>query len=382
MKNSFVLLALFLILSCEAGSKKNIKVPLVIIEKTDFGKTKTGFKVDKYTLKNQNGMEISAINLGGIITSLKAADREGNYEDVVLGFNNVSQYEEESPYFGAIIGRYANRIANGKFTINQEEFILAKNNGENHLHGGLKGFDKVLWDVAEIVSDSTSSLVFTYTSKDMEEGYPGNLNAQVTYTLDNDDKLIVKYEAATDKKTIINLTQHSYFNLSSTLNKNILDHEIVINSDSFLPVDSTLIPTGEIKSVNQTPFDFRKPRKIGDQISDQNVQLSYGNGYDHSWVINNQDQGVRFVASAYDPSSGRLLKIFSDQPGLQFYSGNFLDGTIKSKFGGVYEFRSGFCLETQHFPDSPNQKAFPSVILKPGEKYSTVTEFKFSKKWF
>tara|TARA_B100000575_G_scaffold146900_1_gene117248 strand:+ start:9297 stop:10439 length:1143 start_codon:yes stop_codon:yes gene_type:complete len=380
MKNSFVLLALFLILSCEAGSKKNIKVPLVIIEKTDFGKTKTGFKVDKYTLKNQNGMEISAINLGGIITSLKAADREGNYEDVVLGFNNVSQYEEESPYFGAIIGRYANRIANGKFTINQEEFILAKNNGENHLHGGLKGFDKVLWDVAEIVSDSTSSLVFTYTSKDMEEGYPGNLNAQVTYTLDNDDKLIVKYEAATDKKTIINLTQHSYFNLSSTLNKNILDHEIVINSDSFLPVDSTLIPTGEIKSVNQTPFDFRKPRKIGDQISDQNVQLSYGNGYDHSWVINNQDQGVRFVASAYDPSSGRLLKIFSDQPGLQFYSGNFLDGTIKSKFGGVYEFRSGFCLETQHFPDSPNQKAFPSVILKPGEKYSTVTEFKFSKK--
>ena len=380
MKKSYLLLALFIIFSCENILKKKTAVPLVTIEKTDFGKTKQGLIVDMFTLKNQNGMEFSAINLGGIITSWKAADRYGNYEDVVLGFNNISQYEEESPYFGAIIGRYANRIAKGKFSLNQEDFALATNNGENHLHGGLKGFDKVIWDVTEVVSDSTSSLVFTYTSKDMEEGYPGNLNAQVTYTLDNDDKLTVKYEATTDKTTIINLTQHSYFNLSSALNKNILDHEIVINSDSFLPVDSTLIPTGEIKSVNQTPFDFRQPRKIGDQISDQNIQLSYGNGYDHSWVINNQNQGIRFVASAYEPESGRVLEIFSDQPGLQFYSGNFLDGTIKSKSGHVYEFRSGFCLETQHYPNSPNEKSFPSVILKPGEKYSTTTEFKFSNK--
>tara|TARA_B100001057_G_scaffold478882_1_gene549838 strand:+ start:10715 stop:11857 length:1143 start_codon:yes stop_codon:yes gene_type:complete len=380
MKKSYLLLALFIIFSCENILKKKTAVPLVTIEKTDFGKTKQGLIVDMFTLKNQNGMEFSAINFGGIITSWKAADRYGNYEDVVLGFNNISQYEEESPYFGAIIGRYANRIAKGKFSLNQEDFALATNNGENHLHGGLKGFDKVIWDVTEVVSDSTSSLVFTYTSKDMEEGYPGNLNAQVTYTLDNDDKLTVKYEATTDKTTIINLTQHSYFNLSSALNKNILDHEIVINSDSFLPVDSTLIPTGEIKSVNQTPFDFRQPRKIGDQISDQNIQLSYGNGYDHSWVINNQNQGIRFVASAYEPESGRVLEIFSDQPGLQFYSGNFLDGTIKSKSGHVYEFRSGFCLETQHYPNSPNEKSFPSVILKPGEKYSTTTEFKFSNK--
>lgn len=380
MKKSYLLLALFIIFSCENISKKKIAVPLVTIEKTDFGKTKQGLIVDMFTLKNQNGMEFSAINFGGIITSWKAADRYGNYEDVVLGFNNISQYEEESPYFGAIIGRYANRIAKGKFSLNQEDFALATNNGENHLHGGLKGFDKVIWDVTEVVSDSTSSLVFTYTSEDMEEGYPGNLNAQVTYTLDNDDKLTVKYEATTDKTTIINLTQHSYFNLSSALNKNILDHEIVINSDSFLPVDSTLIPTGEIKNVNQTPFDFRQPRKIGDQISDQNIQLSYGNGYDHSWVINNQNQGVRFVASAYEPESGRVLEIFSDQPGLQFYSGNFLDGTIKSKSGYVYEYRSGFCLETQHYPNSPNEKSFPSVVLKPGEKYSTTTEFKFSNK--
>ena len=350
------------------------------IEKKAFGKTKEGVNVDQYILKNRNGMEISAINYGGIITSWKSKDRDGNYRDIVLGFNNLSEYEAESPYFGAIIGRYGNRIAKGKFTLNEENYILAVNNDENHLHGGLKGFDKVIWDSKEVVDDSTASLVLSYVSNDMEEGYPGNLEVQVIYTLNNNDELSVKYEAFTDKTTIINLTQHSYFNLSADFNKNILDHDILINADSFLPVDSTLIPTGEIRNVGDTPFDFRTPKSVGEEINNANKQLMIGNGYDHCWVLNNQDQGLRFVASAYDSGTGRLLEVFSDQPGIQFYSGNFLDGTLQSKIGGTYDFRSGFCLETQHYPNSPNEKSFPSVTLSPREKYMTETIFKFSSK--
>jgi len=353
-------------------------MPLVTIEKKAFGKTKDGINVDQYILKNRNGMEISAINYGGIITSWKAKDRKGNYKDIVLGFNNLSQYENGNPYFGAIIGRYGNRIAKGKFTLNGEKYILALNNNENHLHGGIKGFDKVVWDSKEVINDSTASLVLSYVSNDMEEGYPGNLGVQVTYTLDNNDELSVKYKAVSDKKTIINLTQHSYFNLSADFNKNILDHEILINADSFLPVDSTLIPTGEKRKVESTPFDFRRPKNVGKEINNLDKQLIFGNGYDHCWVLNNQDQGLRFVASAYDSGTGRLLEIFSDQPGIQFYSGNFLDGTLKSKIGGTYDFRSGFCLETQHYPNSPNEKGFPSVTLGPGEKYVSETIFKFS----
>ena len=380
MKKIYFLLFSLIIVSCENILKKNKDMSLVSIEKKAFGKTKEGLNVDQYILKNRNGMEISAINYGGIITSWKAKDRDGNYKDIVLGFNNLSEYESESPYFGAIIGRYGNRIAKGKFTLNGEEYTLAVNNGENHLHGGLKGFDKVVWDSKEVVDDSTASLVLSYVSDDMEEGYPGNLKVQVTYTLDNNDKLSVKYEAVTDKTTIINLTQHSYFNLSADFNTNILDHDILINADSFLPVDSTLIPTGEIRNVGDTPFDFRRPKNVGDEINNSNKQLMIGNGYDHCWVLNNQDQGLRFVASAYDSSTGRLLEVFSDQPGIQFYSGNFLDGSLKSKIGGTYDFRSGFCLETQHYPNSPNEKSFPSVTLNPGEKYETETIFKFSSK--
>ena len=380
MKKIHFLLFSLIIVSCENILKKNKVMSLVSIEKKAFGKTKEGLNVDQYILKNRNGMEISAINYGGIITSWKAKDRDGNYKDIVLGFNNLSEYESESPYFGAIIGRYGNRIAKGKFTLNGEEYTLAVNNGENHLHGGLKGFDKVVWDSKEVVDDSTASLVLSYVSDDMEEGYPGNLKVQVTYTLDNNDKLSVKYEAVTDKTTIINLTQHSYFNLSADFNKNILDHDILINADSFLPVDSTLIPTGEIRNVGDTPFDFRRPKNVGDEINNSNKQLMIGNGYDHCWVLNNQDKGLRFVASAYDSSTGRLLEVFSDQPGIQFYSGNFLDGSLKSKIGGTYDFRSGFCLETQHYPNSPNEMSFPSVTLNPGEKYETETIFKFSSK--
>ncbi|MFL2501029.1 MAG: aldose epimerase family protein [Candidatus Neomarinimicrobiota bacterium] len=380
MKKIYFLLFSLIIVSCENILKKNKDMSLVSIEKKAFGKTKEGINVDQYILKNRNGMEISTINYGGIITSWKTKDRDGNYQDIVLGFDNLSEYESESPYFGAIIGRYGNRIAKGKFTLNDENYNLAVNNDENHLHGGIKGFDKVVWDTREVVDDSTASLVLSYLSDDMEEGYPGNLKVQVTYTLDNNDKLSVKYEAVTDKITIINLTQHSYFNLSADFNKNILDHDILINADSFLPVDSTLIPTGEIRNVGDTPFDFRSPKNVGEEINNSNKQLMIGNGYDHCWVLNNQDQGVRFVASAYDSSTGRLLEVFSDQPGIQFYSGNFLDGSLKSKIGGTYDFRSGFCLETQHYPNSPNEMSFPSVTLNPGEKYMTETIFKFSSK--
>ena len=379
MKNIFLLLLTLSIISCE-NIKKKENMSLVNVNKEFFGKTSDGANVDQYTLKNSNGMEVSVISFGGIITSLKAKDRDGKNEDVVLGFDNLGDYENKSPYFGALIGRYGNRIKEGKFSLDGVEYKLAKNNGENHLHGGLKGFDKVIWDVEVEVNKSSASLMLRYTSVDTEEGYPGNLGVKVTYTLTNEDELKVRYEAETDKKTIVNLTQHSYFNLSAGLRKDILGHEITIDADYFLPVDMTLIPTGEIREVGQTPFDFREFKVVGVDIDLDDTQITYGNGYDHCWVLNNQDEGVRFVASAYDPLSGRLLEVFSDQPGIQFYSGNFLDGTLQSKEGGNYEFRSGFCLETQHYPNSPNQENFPSVILNPGEKYNSETIFKFSSR--
>ena len=377
MKNIYYLVLTLAIISCESTKKKE-NMSLFNINKEFFGKTTDGAIVDQYTLKNSNGMEVSIISYGGIITSWKAKDRDGNYRDIVLGFNNISDYETISPYFGALIGRYGNRINEGKFTLDGVEYNLAVNNGENHLHGGLKGFDKVIWDVEERVNDKSVSLILRYTSSDMEEGYPGNLDVKVTYTLTKDDELRVRYEAETDKKTIINLTQHSYFNLSAGLSRDILSHEITINSDSYLPVYQTLIPTGELRDVGGTPFDFRESKRIGDDINNEDKQLNYGNGYDHCWVLNKQDKGIRLVATAYDPVSGRLLEVSSDQPGIQFYSGNFLDGNLESKDGAKYEFRSGFCLETQHYPDSPNQESFPTVILNPGEKYDTKTIFKFS----
>ena len=377
MKKIYFLLFFPIVISCEIIKKKE-NMSLVKIEKGFFGKTSDGIDISRYTLKNSSGMEVSIINYGGIITSWKVKDRDGNYKDIVLGFNDLLDYESSSPYFGALIGRYGNRIKEGKFNLDGVEYILAVNNGENHLHGGLKGFDKVIWDIKEEENESSASLVLSYISKDMEEGYPGNLDVKVTYTLTNEDELKVRYEADTDKKTVVNLTQHSYFNLSANLGRDILGHQITIDADSFLPVDTTLIPTGELRDVERTPFDFRESKRVGDDINELDRQLTFGNGYDHCWVLNNQDEGIRFVASAYDPLSGRLLEVFSDQPGIQFYSGNFLDGTLKSKDGGSYVFRSGFCLETQHYPNSPNQKSFPTVILNPGEKYDTETIFRFS----
>ena len=371
---SLCIVIIFFTSSCIPHNSK------VTIEKSPFGTTIEGIDVDKYKLSNRQGMEISIINYGGIITSWTAKDKNGVYEDIVLGYNVLSEYEKETPYFGAIIGRYGNRIAKGKFSIEGKEYTLAVNNGENHLHGGVKGFDKVVWDAQTRSTDSSASLILTYLSKDMEEGYPGNLEVEVVYTLNNQDELSVTYKATTDKTTVINLTQHSYFNLSANFNNTILNHELILNSDSFLPVDNTLIPTGEFRDVTNTPFDFRTSKTIGQHINEEDLQLKNGFGYDHCWVLNEQDKGVRFVASAFEPQSRRYLEIFSDEPGIQFYSGNFLDGTLPSKNNGSYEFRSGFCLETQHFPDSPNHKNFPSVILRPEEEYKSQTIFKLSVK--
>ena len=372
-------LVFIIVIFCSITSCKNTKtMAIATIEKNHFGKTIDGDDVDQYILSNKKGMEISIITYGGIITSWTAPDKNGDYKDIVLGYNTLAEYETETPYFGALIGRYGNRIAKGKFTIDGETYTLAVNNGVNHLHGGIKGFDKVVWDAKTIVNDSTASLELSYLSKDMEEGYPGNLETRVTYTLNNKDELSVKYEAKTDKPTIVNLTQHSYFNLTADFNQPILNHELVINADSFLPVDSTLIPTGEFRNVTETPFDFRSSKAIGKHINTENTQIKNGLGYDHCWIINDQEKGFRFVASAYEPVSGRLLEILSDEPGIQFYSGNFLDGTLPSKNQGTYQHRTGFCLETQHYPDTPNQKDFPSVRLNPGESYQSQTVFRFS----
>ena len=348
------------------------------VMKESYGTTPEGEEVEQYTLRNENGMEVKIITYGGRITSLTAPDADGNFEDVVLGFSSLEQYTKDNPFFGALIGRYGNRIAKGKFSLDGEEYTLAQNDGENHLHGGEKGFDKVVWKVEEA---DTSALKLSYISEDMEEGYPGRLETVVTYTLNNDNSLDVDYEATTDKKTVVNLTQHAYFNLSADFSESILDHEIVINADQFLPVTENLIPTGEMREVANTPFDFREPKEVGKDIDADNEQLERAGGYDHNWVLNEQDSGMRFAASAYHPESGRVLEVHTNEPGMQFYSGNFLDGTLPLQYGdGNYEKRSGFCFETQHYPDSPNQEHFPSVVLEPGETYSSKTSFKFSVK--
>lgn len=352
------------------------------IEQSSFGETADGKPVEKYTITNNSGLEMSVISYGGIITSLKVPNKDGAYENVVLGFDNIKDYENGSPYFGAIIGRYGNRIANGKFAIDGEEYSLETNDGPNTLHGGEKGFDKVVWDVESSTSEDTATLKFSYTSKDGEGGYPGNLETTVTYTLNSDNELDIKYEATTDKKTIVNLTQHSYFNLSGDFSKKIVDHVVAINADEFLPVDKTLIPTGELKPVKGTPFDFTEPTPIskGLEMEGSNEQLDRGPGFDHCWVLNEQDSGVRLAASAYEPDSGRFMEVYTNEPALQFYIGNFLDGSLPAPGGATYEKRTGFCMETQHYPDSPNQEKFPSTVLEPGEKYTSETSYKFSVK--
>ncbi len=369
-------------LSVSEQEEGNNKKAAMNIEQSSFGETSEGKSVEQYTITNASGLEMSVISYGGIITSLKVPNKEGKYEDVVLGFDNIQDYENGSPYFGAIIGRYGNRIANGKFTLDGEEYNLDTNDGPNSLHGGEKGFDKVVWNVESSTSEDTATLKLSYTSKDGEGGYPGNLETTVTYILNSDNELDIKYEATTDKKTIVNLTQHSYFNLTGDFSNKIVDHVVEINADKFLPVDKTLIPTGELKPVAGTPFDFTEPTTIakGLELEGSNEQLDRGPGFDHCWVLNDQDSGMRLVASAYEPKSGRFMEVYTTEPALQFYIGNFLDGSLPAKGGGKYEKRTGFCMETQHYPDSPNQENFPSVALEPGEKYTSETSYKFSVK--
>ncbi len=349
----------------------------VTISEEPYGMMPDGKLVEQYTLRNKSGMEIKVITYGGIITSWTAPDKNGKYENINLGFDSLEQYIQRNPYFGALIGRYGNRIAKGKFELEGVMYKLETNNGTNHLHGGVKGFDKVVWEAIPVAAEDAASLKLSYLSKDMESGYPGNLNTTVTYTLNNDNELAVTYEATSDKATIVNLTQHAYFNLSSDFSKNILDHVLTINADLYLPVDETLIPTGELKPVENTAFDFTEPKAVGAEIEANDAQLAIGGGYDHCWVLNEQGS-FRTVASAYHPASGRYLEVISDEPSIQFYSGNFLDGTLPTPNGGVFTRRSGFCLETQHYPDSPNQANFPSVVLRPNERYTSKTTFRFS----
>ncbi len=341
------------------------------IEKQDFGKTPGGESVDLYTLTNTNGLKTQIMTYGGIVTTLHVPDRDGNLGDIVLGYDTLDEYIKDNPYFGALIGRCGNRIGKGRFTLNGVEYTLATNNDENHLHGGIKGFDKVVWDAEQMQTDEGPALKLTYLSEDGEEGYPGNLNCTVIYTLTNNDELKISYETETDKDTVVNLTHHSYFNLAGHGSGNILGHELMLNADNYTPVDEGLIPTGEIRPVKDTPMDFTKPMAVGARID------QVEGGYDHNYVINNSDGPLALAASVYEPKTGRIMEISTSEPGIQFYSGNFLDGSIKGK-DAVYNKHNGFCLETQHFPDAPNKPDFPSIVLKPGEKYTHLTVHKFS----
>lgn len=384
----FIMFALFasMLFQCKDTKKEApTETPETMPEKTqtivksNFGKLQDGTNIEQYTLKNANGVEMNVITYGGRITSLKVPNKEGKFENVVLGHDTMNGYlRDDNPFFGALIGRFGNRIAKGKFTLNGKEYTLATNDGSNHLHGGDNGFDRVIWTAEPMASAENSSLKLTYLSKDGEEGYPGNLKVTVVYTLTKDNAVEVSYEATTDKATVINLTQHAYFNLTGDFSKDILGHDVIIDADAYLPVDATLIPTGEIRGVEGTPFDFRLAKHIGKEISVENEQLKRGQGYDHCWVLNGNKGTMRFAASAYDETSGRLMEIFSEEPAIQFYTGNFLDATLPMPNGATYAHRTGFCLETQHYPDAPNQQSFPSTVLEPGETYKTKTIFKFS----
>jgi aldose 1-epimerase len=347
------------------------------VKKESFGRTSDGQNVDIYTLTNSRGTEVKIINYGGIVTSLKVADRNGKFDDIVLGFDNLDGYLKNDPYLGAIIGRYGNRIANGRFTLNGVEYKLATNNGENHLHGGIKGFDKVVWTANPKQVRNGSALELTYLSKDGEEGYPGNLAAKVVYTLTNANDLKIDYSATTDKDTIVNLTHHSYFNLAGQGNGDILDHLLVVNANRFTPTDAGSIPTGELRSVLGTPFDFTHATTIGARINQDYDQLKLGKGYDHNFVLNGRMGILRRVAQVSERTTGRVMEVWTTEPGLQLYTGNFLDGSLTGKDGKVYQQRYGFCLETQHHPDSPNKPAFPTTVLRKGGRYHTTTVYRF-----
>jgi aldose 1-epimerase len=356
-------------------------VPQGNISHMPFGALPDGTAIERYTLRNRHGMQARIITYGGIVTDLTAPDRGGRYEDVVLGYDQLDGYLKESPYFGALIGRYANRIARGRFTLDGVPHRLEINNPPNALHGGARGFDKVVWQVTKArLGPRGPELTLHYVSRDREEGYPGTLDVTATYTLTDDDGLRLDYTAISDQDTVLNLTQHSYFNLRGQGNGHILEHQVEIRADRFTPIDSTLIPTGEIRPVTGTPFDFRAATPIGARIESSDEQLRFGHGYDHNWVIQGPKMpgALKLDATVYEPETGRVLEVRSDQPGLQFYTGNFLDGTIRGKGGRLYLRRAAFCMEPQHFPDSPNHSNFPSTVLKAGEIYHSSIEYRFT----
>jgi aldose 1-epimerase len=348
--------------------------PMPAVARAPFGKTADGQAVEMFTLKNASGIEISAINYGGIITSVKTPDRNGTIADIVLGFDSLDGYLGDHPYFGAIIGRYGNRVANARFRLDNIEYRLTANNGRHHLHGGAKGFDKHIW-TAEIIGDN--AIRFSRVSPDGEEGYPGELQVAVVYSLTNYNELIVEYQAFSDLPTHVNLTQHSYFNLAGAGNGDVLGHELMIAADRYTPVDASLIPTGELASVAGTPFDFRQPTPIGARITASHPQIAHGRGYDHNLVLNRKGDSLQLAARVVEPKSGRVLEVATTEPGIQLYTGNVLDGKISGKGGLAYARHGGFCLETQHFPDSPNKPDFPSTMLRAASTYSSRTVFRF-----
>ncbi len=376
MKNSTLATAALLLILCSCTPAN--KAPERITTQP-FGKAGSS-TVELYTLRNSKGFEVSITNYGGIVTSIKAPDNLGRIEDVVLGFDSLSGYLAEHPYFGALIGRYGNRIGKARFQLDGKEYVLAANNGPNSLHGGRKGFDKVVWQAQADGSSAEPSLTLNYTSQDGEEGFPGTLKATVKYTVTENNELKIDYTATSDKNTVVNLTNHTYFNLSGAGNGDILNHEIHLFASKFTPIDSDLIPTGKLADVRGTPFDFTTPVRIGARINDENEQIRHGLGYDHNFVLDSGGGTLAPAATVRDPKSGRFLEVSTTEPGVQFYTGNFLDGTLIGKAGKPYQKRYGFCLETQHFPDSPNQPAFPSVVLAAGGKYSSSTVYRFSVK--
>ena len=367
-------LILLAIVLFSSGFVGHAKTPF---KKESFGSLPDGRHVYIYTLTNRNGVEVRITNYGGAVVSLKVPDRAGKFEDVVLGYDTLDGYLANSPYIGTVIGRYANRIAKGRFSLNGVEYKLAVNNGENHLHGGLIGFDKVLWKASQAKTMNGAALQLSYVSADGEEGYPGKLSVRVIYTLTNLNELKVDYHATTNKDTVVNLTQHSYFNLAGQGNGDILGHQLMINADRFTPTDAGSIPTGEIRPVKGTPLDFTTPMRMGDRINDSYEQIVLGKGYDHNFVLNGKNGTLRRAARASDPASGRVMEVWTTEPGVQLYTGNFLDGKI-GKDGKAYNARYGFCLETQHFPDSPNQPKFPTTVLRRGAAFRSTTVFKFS----
>ena len=376
-----ILATIFTACSTKSNVEKNsVADSLQSVTSKPFGQLKDGTEITLYTLKNNKGIEMSVMNYGGVIFSMLVPDKNGVVEDVTLGYDSLTDYENNRHFFGALIGRYGNRIAKGKFALDGKEYSLATNNGANHLHGGIAGFDRVVWSIEVISSGVNPSLLLTYLSKDGEEGYPGNLKVEVTYTLTEDNELRIEYKATTDKKTIVNLTQHTYFNLAGNVKSDILGHELMIAADRFLPVNETLIPIGELKSVTGTPFDFNMSTAIGTRINNVDEQLKFGQGYDHCWVLNDASDSLKKVATIYEPVSGRQMDTYTTEPALQFYSGNFLNDKVIGKKGTVYNQRSALCLETQHYPDSVNRPDFPSTILRPAQTFKSTTTFVFSAK--